>query len=401
MLHPRQRGRALVAIAAIGLSLLAACGDDNKDTASQPGSVSSTARPTVGVAFVGARTGDNANLGINIYNGALLAVDQANAKGDLPVTLALKPFDTQGDPAQAQTLKDQIVADSQIVGIVGPAFTGESNAANPTFDAAGLALVTPSASNPSLSTHGWKVFHRIIANDEVQSKEQANYLAKGLKAGSIAFIHDNSDYGKGLADLSRSATEAVSIKTDMFEAVDAKGTDYSVAVNKIKAAGSPVVFYGGYYNEFGRLVKQLRDAGVTATLISGDGSKDPGFVTSAGEAASEGALATCACADPTVATDSAAMEFTAAYQAKFGSAPGTYSAEGFDAANLMIESIRKGGITRPAVLDYLNNKLGTFKGLTKDITFLENGEIATGSVYVYEYKGGKVTVKGTTTDLAQ
>ncbi len=386
--------------------LASACGDDEKEATtggtSPSGTETTDAAPgSLVLAFVGAQTGDNANLGINISNAVQLALDEANAKGDLPVKVSLKTFDTQGTPEQAALLKDKVVADGSVVGIIGPAFSGESKAALPTFDQAGIPVITPSATNPTLSEQGWKVFHRLLANDTAQGTETANYISKGLKATSVAYIHDNSEYGKGLVDVVKAQGDKLKIKAAVFDAIDPKGTDYSAAVNKVKASKAPVIYYAGYYSEAGKLAKQLRDAGVTATFLSGDGSKDPGFIAAAGAPAAEAAELTCPCADPAVATDPASVAFTAAYTKKFNKAPGTYSAEGYDTANIFVAAVKAGNTTRETILKYLNEGFPGHKGITKDVAFTPTGEPTTGAVYVYTVKDGKITVKGTTTELAK
>jgi branched-chain amino acid transport system substrate-binding protein len=382
----RSRWSQAAAVLVVATMLMAACGKGGKTQSSkgsQGGQEAAAGKKTLSVAFVGAQTGDNANLGINISNGARLAIDEANAKGDLPVKVTLKIFDTQGSETQAPGVAQKVVADSSIVGIIGPAFSGESNAANPIFEQAGIPLITPSATRPSLSQQGWKVFHRLLANDTAQGTESAKYIAKGLKATTAAFIHDNTDYGKGLVDVVKKESEALGVKTAVFEAIDPKATDYSATVNKIKASKAGLVYYAGYYAEAGRFIKQLRDKGLTATFLSGDGSKDPGFVQAAGVPAAEGAELTCPCADAAVATDPATQAFAAVYTKTYGQPPGTYSGEAYDAANIFIA-----------------DDLGTFKGVTKDVTFREDGEITTGTVYIYVVKGGKITVKGKSTELA-
>src|SRR5205807_4900453 len=105
--------------------------------------------PTVAIGFVGPKTGDNANLGLNIVGGAKLAVDQARKAG---INVVLKEFDTQGDPAQATTLKDQFVNDTQIVGLIGPTFSGETKAVLPALQDAGLVMISASATNAKLPT---------------------------------------------------------------------------------------------------------------------------------------------------------------------------------------------------------------------------------------------------------
>ena len=152
------------AVAAAGVVALLAAGCSSS---SSGGSASGSKPCDLELAFFGALTGSSANLGVNIKNGAQLAVNQYDTKNpDCKVTL--KGFDSQGDPAVAPGLARQVVADPKIVGVIGPAFSGESEAANPIFNDAGLPVITPSATRVSLSTHGWKIFHRALGNDGSQ-----------------------------------------------------------------------------------------------------------------------------------------------------------------------------------------------------------------------------------------
>src|SRR5207248_2037007 len=146
---------------------------------------------TATIAFVGAETGDNANLGINILGGVKLAVDQVN-KANPKVKIELKDFDTAGDPAQASTLKDKFVNDQSIVGIVGPAFSGETKAVLPDLQGAGLVMISASATNAGLPTvvPNATVFHRVIPDDDVQGKGIADYITKKLHVKKMAFIDD-------------------------------------------------------------------------------------------------------------------------------------------------------------------------------------------------------------------
>ncbi|MGH9022611.1 MAG: branched-chain amino acid ABC transporter substrate-binding protein [Acidimicrobiia bacterium] len=387
---------------------LLACGGGGGDDAGGPSTTGGTGegdsntepKKVVALAMVGALTGENANLGINVQNGAQLAIEEADKAGELEVEVVVKPFDTQGDPAQAQTVKDQVVADEEVVGVIGPVFSGESKAANPTFEEAGLALITPSATNPDLAKQGWKVFHRLLANDDVQGSEAAKYLAQGLDAKNVAIVHDNTDYGKGIAEVVRRTLTELTVKVDLFEAIDPKATDYSAAVNKVRARKSPVVFYGGYYPQAGRLVKQLRDKQVTATFVSGDGSKDPGLLESSGPEAAEGMLITCPCADATVATDQPSKDFAEAYTKRFKQAPGTYSGEAYDTAKIFLEAIRADNTTRESILEFLSTELGTYRGITKEVTFQPDGEVTASAVYVYAFEAGALVIKGTTTELS-
>ena len=139
---------------------------------------------TVTIAFFGAQTGDAGNLGVNISQGAKLAVQQYNAKKP-KLKVVFKAFDSQGDPAQAPALAQQAIKDPCIVGIVGPAFSGESAVANPIFNRVGLPIITPSATNPALSTNGWKIFHRAVATDAIQGAFAVKYIKTVLDRKSV------------------------------------------------------------------------------------------------------------------------------------------------------------------------------------------------------------------------
>ncbi len=386
-------GWRLVALVAVAALLLAACGDDDGG--------GEGAGQTYKLAFVGPLTGPNANLGINIRNGAEVAIDEANAAED-DITFELVPNDTQGDPAQATTAKDRIINDSSIIGVVGPTFSGETRAVMGSFQAAGLVLVSASATATALPDEvpGQTVFHRLVPGDDVQGRGVTDYVTKKLTVRTAAYIHDNADYGKALADGTRGELEGAGVTTVLNEAIDPKSQDFSAVVNQVRAISPPpdMIFYGGYYSEGGRLKKQLTDGQVNVRFLSGDGALDVGFVASAGAPAAEGVQVTCACKLAT--TDSAGRlgQFATAYQAKWNTAPATYSTEGYDAASILIQGIREGKTTRAALLDHVEN-LGAFEGAGKTIEFEANGNIKAGDVFVYEFQAGKPTELGTIESL--
>jgi branched-chain amino acid transport system substrate-binding protein len=388
------RGIALFTVAALAF---AACGDDD-ETAGDNGAGGD--RKTVKIGFVGPLTGDAANLGINIRNGMKVAIEETKEdEGD--VTVELVEFDTQGDPAQATTVKDRYITDESIIGIVGPTFSGETKAVLPDLEANKLVMVSASATNVDLPTvvPNQTVFHRLIPDDDVQGKGVTEYITKKLLAKKVAYVHDNTEYGKGLAEGTQKLVEAAGVTTAVVDAVDPKAQDYSAAVNKVKSAAPDVVFYGGYYAEAGRLRKQLVDAGVTATFVSGDGSLDPAFIQSAGTGA-EGAQITCPCNLATAESEGKIGEFAKKYKEVNGVEPGTYSTEGYDATKLLIEGITEGNDTRQELLKFVE-ELDSYEGIGKTIEFEENGNIKATGVYFFEVKGGKLTLLGTTEELVK
>ena len=352
----------------LGLSLVGvACGGSDSKTYDCSG---------LGLQFP--ETGDAANLGAPMLKGAQLAIDEYNAANP-EATVELTKFDTQGDPAKAPAVA-QAAIDAKVCGILGPGFSGESNAALPLYNEAGLAAVTGSATNAELQTKGWDTWFRILANDGVQGPAIAKYIAETLKPATVGIIDDGSDYGKGLAGNVETAVAGATVVTDT---IDPKAADFAAAVSKMKDANPDVIFYGGYYAEAAKLSTQLRDAGVKATLVFGDGVKDQaGYVDAAGPAA-EGAIIGCPCKD-------GSDEFIAAWQKAYNEVPGTYGAEYYDIANLFLSVLKGGAKTNTAVLDGV--KAADFAGVTKTIKFTDNGEATeASSIYLYKVVGGKIT----------
>jgi branched-chain amino acid transport system substrate-binding protein len=391
MNRPRFRLAALTTVLLVVALAFASCG---KSKSNDNSSSSGAAKQTVTLAYVGPLTGDAANLGVNIRDGAKTAIDEYNKSSNAKYTIALKSFDTKGDPAEATTVKDQYINDQSIIGVIGPAFSGETKAVLPALQEAGLVMISASATNKDLPNivPGATVFHRAIADDTFQGQGIGGYIADKLKGKSIVVIDDNSEYGKGLADDTSKAIGDKGSKVAKRVTLDPKSADFSAAVNDAKSANPDVVMYAGYYQEAGRLKKQLTDAGVKATFISGDGSLDPGFITAAG-AAAEGALLSCPCNLANDASTGKLGDFFKAYKADNGQAPGTYSPEAYDVAKVYLKGIDAGNTTRAKMLNYVEKDLGSYDGISKTIEFQDNGNIKTPNLFVFEVKGGKIVAK--------
>ncbi|MFM7536338.1 MAG: branched-chain amino acid ABC transporter substrate-binding protein [Acidimicrobiales bacterium] len=375
-----------------GVALIAAgCGDDDSASgATTTKAGATTVKPAGGgvkcsgiaLGFLGALTGDAGALGQNMVDGAQLKVDEFN-KANPDCKIEIKKFDSQGAPDKATPLADSIVQDKSIVALIGPGFSGETKATMPKFEAATLPMITPGATNAKLQTNGWKTFHRILANDDKQAPGVVKLLkSKGAKA--VGVIDDGSEYGKGLADTVRKELGALATSSD---AIDPKAADYGAAVNKMKAANVDYVFYGGYYAEAAKLVKQLRAAGVKAVFVAGDGVLDEAFIKNAGSDA-EGSLLTATGLPP----DATPKAFADAYQAAYKKTPALYSPEAYDVATVFLDAIAAGKVTRADI----NTFISTYDkpGITKQLKFLPDGEIAGDAVYFTAVEGGKLVGKG-------
>lgn len=328
--------------------------------------------PPVMIAMMGALNGPDAALGINIKNGVQLAIDKHNA-ANAGCQVQLKGFDTEGDPQKATGVAPQIVDEAFIIGVVGPAFSGETKATGDVFNQAGLVATSASATNVTLSENGWRTFFRGLANDGVQGPSVANYLKNTLGNKKVCVVDDSTDYGLGLAQVVRETLGPVADSSCNIS-VKKGDKEFSAAVTQIKNAAPDSVFYSGYYSEAAPFVQQLRDGGVTATFVSADGTKDQQFVNQAGES-SKGALLSCPCGP---ATGTFAEEYTK----KFGQAPGTYSTEGYDLGTILLKGIDSGAITRPALLDFVRKYEG--QGVARKYQWNDKGELTTTLIWMYE-----------------
>ncbi|MEV1330023.1 branched-chain amino acid ABC transporter substrate-binding protein [Micromonospora costi] len=336
------------------------------------------------IAIFGAFTGDNAGLVIPSLNGAKLAVKQFNEKNpDCKVTM--QEFDTQGDPAVATPFANQIAGDQSFLGVIGGHFSGESDATMPIYQAAGLAMVAPSATRTDLTQKGNTSFFRVVGNDGTQAAAVAGYL-KAQNAQKVFAIDDGSAYGSGITDELGKTLGSLLVAKDKIQE---RQQQFDATISKIKSAQADYVFYGGYTREAAPLVRQMRQAGVQAKFVGPDGLYDPAFPQGASGGA-EGAIITCPC----LPADKAGGTFSADYQKEYGQAPGSYGAEGFDAAQIYLDAFKDGKKTRADILAYV--KSYDKQGVSKYIKFDSKGDVDPTKVVIWAYQ-----IKGTAIEPLQ
>ncbi len=361
-------------------------------TSAAAGNASSDA--TYKIGFQGPLSGDNQQLGINEVNGVELAVEQANAAGDLGFTLELVKSDDVGLPDKAPAAAATLLQDPAVVGVIGPSFSGATKAVGATYSEAQLALISPSATNGTLTTSGWTAFHRIVPPDSVEGQQAADWLA--TKAKTVYVIDDLSDYGKGVGDDVQKELESKGVKVTR-EGVDAKTTDYSAIAQTVTSSGVEAMFYGGYDAQASLFAQALKSAGYKGLTVTGNGGKSSVFTKGAGDAGN-GWYFSCGCLDATVAP--AAADFEKAYQAKFSTPSSTYSPEAYDAANAMISVIKelaaKGEVTRADVLAGVNAL--DYKGITTQIKFTPTGEVEQQVINLYQQSDGAIKLLGPIAD---
>lgn len=334
------------------------------------------------LAYIGAETGANAQLGINIYNGIQLAINEHNA-ANAGCQVAFKKFDTEGDPTKATGPVTQATKEDNIIGVIGLPFSGESKATGNIFEQVKLVHITPAATNPGLTTNGWTTFFRGLGNDAVQGPAAAKFMTGTLGAKQIYLVQDDSDYGIGLG---KTTTDALGTALIGSDKVTTGQKDFSATISKIINAKADAVFYSGYFAEGAPFDQQLVAKGFKGAFVGPDGVKDDQFIKQAGDA-SANAFFTCPCIPGELIPT-----FAKAYTALTNAQPGTYSIEGYDAATVMLAGIDKGNQDRAKLMTWVKNYDAS--GLSKHYKWDATGELKAPAVYGYRVQNGKIVPIG-------
>ena len=253
----------------------------------------STAWADIQVGVAGPISGQYASFGEQMKRGAEMAVADINAAGGVNgEQLVLNVGDDACDPKQAVAVANQFVSKG-VKFVDGHFCSGSSIPASKVYEEEGILQISPASTNPKFTDEGgWNVA-RVCGRDDAQGIVAGNFLAKNYGDKKIAIIHDKTAYGKGLADETQKALNAAGGKEAMYEAYTAGEKDYTALVSKLKEAGIDVVYVGGYHTEAGLILRQLREQGSNALLVSGDALVTDEFWTITGPAG-EGTLMTFA-----------------------------------------------------------------------------------------------------------
>ena len=226
------------------------------------------------VATAGPITGQYAAFGEQMKRGAEMAIADINAKGGvLGKKLKLEVGDDACDPKQAVAVANQM-AGKKIVFMAGHFCSSSSIPASAIYNESGILQMTPASTNPALTEEAankkWTNVFRTCGRDDAQGLVAGKFLASQFKGKKVAIIHDKSAYGKGLADETKKAMNAAGLQDAMYEAITQGDKDFTALVSKMKAAGIDAMYLGGYHTEAGLLVRQSREQGLNALLVSGD-----------------------------------------------------------------------------------------------------------------------------------
>jgi branched-chain amino acid transport system substrate-binding protein len=348
-------------------------------------------------------TGGEAEGAAQIKNGAMLAVDEINARNGvagykLEVVLMDDGTSTAGgyDPGQAATNARKMVTDPTILAALGPYNSGSGKAMSPILSSGSLPIITPTSTNPDITDpkfaqvyrpKGPAIYFRTVSTDAFQGPNMANYYADVLKVPNVFVIDDSGAYGVGIADTFEAQARKKGIKVLGRDRVDPKTADYSPVLTKIKSMNAASLYYGGSAEAGIKVVKQSYDIVPGIIKGGGDGVYEPEILIGGGFPAAEGWYATIAA--PHLLDDPKSGDWVKRYVVRYNKQPNDYCITSYDAVLVIadaIERVAKSGIpmTRAAMRDAIEaTHLDTLQGM---ISFDKNGDLATRVISVFQIK---------------
>ena len=344
-------------------------------------------------------TGGDSAFGIDAENSGLLAV--ADDCGYAGFSFELVAEDDQGAPEGGAAVANKFAADPSVLAVAGHLFSGATAAAAPIYQGVGVPMLSPSATNPALTTQGWSVFNRVPFTDQTQAEVVAEFIYNELGLTRAAVLHDGEDYGKGLATLFQAAFEAVGGEVVAFEGITSKEADYSPVLTTLAALQPDVLYFGGYTQDGSVLANQMKTTGLENAVFFGcDGTYGVDFVDRAGENAN-GTFHTV----PRSAEVTAAKErFDSCYANAYGVGPGElspYSWNSYDATTALMTKVKEVAmladngslfVPRGALVDAVRGLSG-YEGIGNIITCDEVGECNALGIVIMEVVDGEFVAR--------
>lgn len=346
----------------------------------------SSAYADIIVGFIGPVTGPVAAYGIQANNGVKVAVDEINKNGGVKgEKLVLKVFDDAAEPKQGVSAANQLIGEG-IQYVIGPVTSNSALPVSNILEENGVLMITPSSTTPELSSRGlWNVL-RTIGRDDQQGDYAAEFFIRNFKDKRIAVIHDRATYGKGLADAFKSALNKGGVQEVYYGNITPGEKDYSVMVTRLKQEKVDYVYFGGYHPEAGLLLKQMREQGLNAPLIGGDGLNTSELWSIAGNAA-EGSMFT----NPVdVKTNPDAQATIAALKAQ-SIPPETFAINGYAAVQVLAYGIEKAGSAEDP--EAVAKAVKTGEPITTTlgkITYGDRGDMTSKVFSMYKWHNGEI-----------
>jgi len=346
----------------------------------------------VKIGHVGPTSGAIAHLGKDNENGARMAIDELNAKGvtigGKKARIQLLAEDEAADPKQGTAAAQKLV-DAKVNGVIGHLNSGTSIPASKIYSDAGIPQISPSATNPKYTRNGYKTTFRVVADDVHLGGTLGRYAVTNLKGKSIAVIDDRTAYGQGVADEFEKGVKAAGGAVVGREFTNDKATDFTAILTSIKAKRPDVVFFGGMDAVAGPMLRQMKQLGIEAKFMGGDGICTGELPKLAAGTMGDSQVVCAEAGGVEGAAKKSMDDFNAAFKKKFNADVQIYAPYVYDAVNVMVAAMVKAGSAEPAKYLPVLAKTEGYKGVTGTIAFDSKGDIKNGALTLFTYKAGK------------
>jgi branched-chain amino acid transport system substrate-binding protein len=346
-----------------------------------------TAQVKFGVG--GPITGPSAATGAQMKNGVDQAAADINAAGGiLGQKISVSYGDDVSDPKQGVSVANKFSADG-VKFVIGHYNSGVTIPSSEVYQENGVLQITPASTNPTVTERKmWNIF-RVCGRDDQQGQVAGEYIAKHFKGKKIAVVHDKTTYGKGLADEMKKTINKAGMKEVLYEGINTGEKDFSALVSKIKQSGADLIYWGGLYTEGGLIVRQMRDQGVKAPLMGGDGITSDEFASVGGPGV-EGTLMTYG-PDPRNKPD--AKKVVEEFRAKKFE-PEAYTLYSYAGVQIIKQAAEAAKSLDPKKVAEKMHSGMQFKTVLGDISYDKKGDITKLDYVMYVWKkdpSGKIT----------
>jgi branched-chain amino acid transport system substrate-binding protein len=351
--------------------------------------VAGSAQADIKFGMTGPLTGPNAAFGAQLKNGVEQAVEDINAAGGiLGQKIVLTYGDDVSDPKQGVSIANKFAGEG-VKFVIGPFNSGVTMPSSEVYQENGILEITPSATNPKITERGmWTIF-RTCGRDDQQGAVAAAYILKKFKGKKIAIVHDKTTYGQGLADETKKGLTKGGMKEVLYEGVNVGEKDYSALVSKIKASGADLVYWGGLHTEGGLIVRQMRDQGIKAPLMGGDGITTDEFASIGGPGV-EGTLMTYG---PDARKNPAAKAAVDKFRAKKFE-PEAYTLYSYAAVEVIKQAAEQAKSLDPKKVAEVIKSGKKFKTVIGELSYDKKGDVTRLDYVMYVWKkdpSGKIT----------
>ncbi|MBV9865095.1 MAG: ABC transporter substrate-binding protein [Abitibacteriaceae bacterium] len=363
-------------------------GGSNGTDASSVGKAAAYTGDDILLGEYGSLTGSTATFGISSDNGMQMAVDEVNgAGGVLGKKVRVQKEDDGGKSEQVGSVIKKLINQDNVLAIVGEVASSRSIAAAPICQAAGVPMITPASTNPTVTTIGDDIF-RTCFTDTFQGAVGARFAGKNLKAKTAAVLTDvANDYSKGLGAAFIEEFQKNGGKIVAQESYSEHDTDFHAQLTRIKSTNPDVIFIPGYYTEAATIAVQARSLGIQQPLLGGDGWDSRELIK-----IGKSALQNCYFSDhySPDSPDPKVKQFVTTYQKRFGEIPDAMAPLAYDATHLLLDAIKRAGsLDRDKIRDAIANTKN-YPGVTGNIS-IDKDRNAVKPITILQVKGDKFT----------